>query len=65
MEVPETTVADLRSFTDSAAISDFALEGMRWAVATQLLTGADRKLMPKSSATRAECATILVRWLES
>lgn len=65
MEVPETTVADLRSFTDSTAISDFALEGMRWAVATQLLTGADRKLMPKNSATRAECATILVRWLES
>ncbi len=35
---------------------------MRWAVSAQLLNGADGKLMPRKSASRAECAAILMRW---
>lgn len=65
IEVPETVSGDLDSFNDGAAVSSFALDGMRWAVATQLLNGSDNNLMPKNKASRAECAAILVRWLES
>ena len=46
-------------------ISDYAVKSMEWAVSTQLITGANQKLMPKDGATRAQCATILMRWLES
>ena len=65
IEVPETVSGDLSSFNDGASVSSFALDGMRWAVATQLLNGSDNNLMPKNKASRAECAAILVRWLES
>ena len=65
IEVPETTVGDLSSFADGGEVSSFATEGMRWAVATQLLNGADNRLMPAGKASRAECATILLRWLEN
>ncbi len=65
IEVPETTEGNLTQFTDSADISPFAQEGVRWAVATQLMNGANQKLTPRGNASRAECATILMRWLES
>lgn len=65
LEVPETTAGDLSQFTDGGSVSSFAAEGMRWAVATQLMQGSNRMLMPQKEATRAECATLLMRWLES
>ena len=65
IEVPETADGDLSAFSDGASVSSFALDGMRWAVAAQILNGSDHKLMPAGKASRAECATILMRWLES
>lgn len=65
LEIPETTTGDLSVFNDSSAVSAYAQEGMQWAVATQLINGANNYLNPKGNATRAECATILMRWLES
>lgn len=65
MEVAETTSGDLSSFDDGDAVSGFAVEGMQWAVATQLMNGDNNLLTPKRDASRAECATVLMRWLES
>ena len=66
LEVPETTAGDLSLYADHGDISSFALEGMQWAVSTQLLSGTnDQKLLPKQAASRAECAVILMRWMES
>ena len=65
MEVPIIAEGDLSVYTDAPEISDYAVKSMEWAVSTQLITGANQKLMPKDGATRAQCATILMRWLES
>ena len=65
LEIPETTAGDLSIFSDGNTVSSFALDGMRWAVSTQLMNGSNGQLMPKKGATRAECAAILMRWLES
>jgi hypothetical protein len=54
------------SFKDSAKISDFAAEAMNWAVGAGLLNGNDDgTLNPGGNATRAEVATILMRFIEN
>ena len=51
---------------DRNKISDWAMEGMSWAVAEKLITGKDGGVLdPGGKATRAEIATILMRYLES
>ena len=56
---------DLSAFTDAAAIADWALDAMQWANAEGLITGATQDtLVPQGSATRAEVATILMRFVE-
>lgn len=55
----------LAGFTDSAQISEFAAEAMKWAVGNGIISGtADTRLNPKATATRAEVAAMLVRSLE-
>ncbi len=55
----------LESFVDAAAISDYAREAMNWAVATGLLNGVgEGKLAPQETATRAQIATILMRFCQ-
>ena len=55
--------ADLSGFTDASAISDFARLPMRWAVAADIIRGtSDTILNPGKSATRAEVATMLMRY---
>ncbi len=65
MDVPATTDGNLSAFSDASEIAPYFEDGMRWAVSAQLLNGADGKLMPRKSASRAECAAILMRWMES
>lgn len=49
---------------DRDKISDWAMEGMSWAVAEKLITGKDGGVLdPGGKATRAEIATILMRFL--
>ncbi|SBW06473.1 Beta-lactamase [uncultured Eubacteriales bacterium] len=58
-----TTVA---SFADSAAISPWAAEAMNWVVANGILSGKTGNLLdPGSTATRAEVATMLMRFVQS
>ena len=51
-------------FTDADQISAYAVPAMNWAVGKGLINGADGKLSPKASATRAQVAAIIHRYLE-
>ena len=55
--------ADLSGYTDAAAVSSWALNDMKWAVAEHLLYGdTNSYLNPTNNATRAEAAAILQRF---
>ena len=55
----------LTSFPDAKDISGYALEAMNWAVARGLINGSDGKLLPQDTATRAQIAVILARYLNA
>ena len=55
----------LASFPDAKDISGYALEAMNWAVARGLINGSDGKLLPQDTATRAQIAVILARYLNA
>ncbi len=61
--------ADLSSYPDAASISGYAKEAVSWAVAEGLIsgvaTGGQTLLLPQNSATRAQFATILSRYLQA
>lgn len=58
--------ADVQAFSDYEEISDWALEGMTWAVSAGLLGGkGDGVLDPTGNATRAEVAQILMNFCEN
>ena len=58
--------ADLSGFGDVSVVSAYALEAMAWANGTGLITGVDEStLRPGGSATRAQAATILMRFCEN
>lgn len=57
--------ADLSGYVDLEEVHDWALEAMQWASAEKLMTGTSAvTLSPRNSATRAEIATILMRFCE-
>ena len=58
--------ADFSSYQDASMVSDFAAEAMQWAVGEKIITGKynETQLDPKGNASRAECATIIMRFVE-
>lgn len=52
------------SYGDVDSISDYAQEAMAYAVEVGVLKGSDGHLEPKREATRAEVATMLMRFLQ-
>lgn len=61
-----TASNDLSSYTDASQISNYAATAMQWANAEGLITGVTATtLNPQGSATRAQVATILMRFVES
>ena len=57
--------ADLSGFADAAKVAGWASDGMRWAVAKELILGTDGGVLdPKGSATRAQAAAIMMRFCE-
>ena len=56
--------AALTGFSDADKVSGYAAEAMQWAVAEGLLQGSNGKLNPRGSATRAQVATILMRFMQ-
>ena len=58
--------ADLSGFPDAGDILPYAQEALSWAVAEGLLQGfEDDSLRPQGNATRAQIATILMRFCET
>ncbi len=56
--------ADLSVYTDADTVSDYAREAFAWAVATGLVNGTtETTLSPRGTATRAQSATILIRYM--
>lgn len=54
---------NLAGFTDAGSVSGFALDAVKWAVASGIITGRDNKtLAPGASATRAEVAAMCTRF---
>ena len=61
-----TAKGNLETFPDGNGVSHYALEAMAWAVGQGLLQGDENgKLLPKNTATRAQMATVLFRFLET
>ena len=59
---------DYSSFPDAGDVQEFAVDALKWAVAEGIITGKtiDGQLLldPQGSANRAECATIIQRFME-
>lgn len=55
----------IREYDDYESIAPYATEAMTWAVNAGLMQGSYNKLMPQDSATRAEAAAILQRFIEN
>ena len=58
-----TTSGRLTSFTDAGNVSSYATNAMKWAVGAGIITGSGSKLDPQGSATRAQVAAMLHRYL--
>lgn len=55
----------IREFDDYESISDYAMSAMAWAVNTGLVKGDSNLLYPNGTATRAELAALLHRFVEN
>lgn len=56
--------ADLSVYADADSVQPYAQDAMSWAIASGILTGfPDGTLAPAASATRAQAAAIMVRFL--
>ena len=55
----------LSAFTDADSVSDYAETAMAWAVEHGIITGmTDTTIEPQGTATRAQCAAMLMRFVE-
>ena len=52
------------AYPDYAEVSGYAVTAMDWAVSCGLINGADGLLAPQEGATRAQAATLLMRFIE-
>ncbi len=61
-----TKTANLSAYGDGTQVSEYAQSSMQWANGAGLITGTDTNLLlPTGSATRAQVASILMRFLEN
>lgn len=56
---------DLSGFSDENQISAYATDAVAWAVGEGLILGSEGMLLPQGNATRAQVATILMRYIEN
>lgn len=54
----------LTDFADADQVAEYALPAVQWAVACGIVNGSDGLLSPNGSATRAQCAKMLMCFLE-
>ena len=61
--VTEAEMKPLKDFDDTRYISDWAVKAFRWAVDAGIINGVgNRKISPKTDASRAQVATMLMRY---
>lgn len=61
---PIQVTGDLSAYTDADTVSDYAKEALTWAVGEGIITGTSADtLSPQAQATRAQVATILMRYI--
>ena len=61
---------DLSSFSDAGQVSGFAEKAMKWAVGNGIIEGKENtdgsyRLDPQGGTSRAECAIIIQRFMET
>lgn len=56
---------DLSGFPDADKVSGFAEKEMKWAVGKGLIQGDGGKINPQGTAERAQCATVIMRFMEA
>ena len=65
-ETAEADASVLSGYGDSASVHSWAADGMAWAVGEGIITGKPGSLLaPTDSATSAEVATMLMRFLSA
>lgn len=58
-------MADISMYTDVGEVSSWAIDAMAWAITEGIITGrTEDSLAPSEEASRAEVATIMMRYLE-
>ena len=63
---PVTGGMAISEFTDGASVSDYAADAVTWALSEGILTGmGDGILAPQGTATRAQAAAMLMRFVEA
>ena len=57
---------NILSYADFADLSEYAIPAMQWACGAGVITGVtDATLVPQGEATRAQCAAMLMRFVEA
>ena len=60
VSVGEST--NLLSYADAASVAQYALSAMQWGCGSGMVQGTDNKLSPQGSTTRAQMATMMMRF---
>ena len=56
---------DLSGFPDGGKVESWANDAAQWTVAEKIIGGSEGYLLPQGNATRAQVATILMRYIEN
>ena len=64
--IDTSDISNLECFTDESDVSTWAFDAIKWANSENLVNGtSETTLSPKDTATRAQVATILMRFCEN
>ena len=63
VSVGEST--NILSFGDAETVSEYAVPAMQWAVGAGIINGIDGNLKPQNGGTRAQVATMFMRFIEN
>ncbi len=64
MDVEEYEDSDIKDYSDYRTVSSYAKTAVKWAVGAGIINGMDGKLAPTATATRAQLAAMLERYLD-
>ncbi|MBQ4544362.1 MAG: S-layer homology domain-containing protein [Oscillospiraceae bacterium] len=58
----ESETSDFSAYADGESVSEYAKEALSWAVENSIISGKNGLLVPQGKTTRAELATMIVRF---